>query len=187
MVLSCSVAFDCSHYNLGGVIRWIFYPLSDKPTPLARSVARVFEKNTELIGSATHPQQRSDEVLRKVAADLKAIGFQVEHGKKGAERIRVPVLFGETGKAAKSFDADALHQEEGFVVEVEAGRGVTNHQFLKDIFEASMMHGIQYLAIAVRNDYRGGNDYEKVIRFVDTLYASSRMKLPLRGLLIIGY
>jgi hypothetical protein len=169
------------------MIRWIYYPLSDGPTPLAKAIADVFQKHAAAIDSSTHAKQDSDEVLGKVAASLNAIGFQVEQGKKRADRIRVPVLFGEMGRAQKSFDADAIHAGEGFVVEVEAGRGVTNHQFLKDIFEASMMHGVQYLAIAVRNDYRGGNDYDKVVRFVDTLYASSRMRLPLKGLLIIGY
>lgn len=43
------------------------------------------------------------------------------------------------GKLDKSFEADALHKELGFVLEVEAGRGVTNNQFLKDLFQACMM------------------------------------------------
>ncbi len=50
-----------------------------------------------------------------------------------------------------------------------------------------MMHEVNYLAIAVRNIYRGSNDFEKVRTFFDTLYASNRLKLPLDGVLIIGY
>ena len=49
-----------------------------------------------------------------------------------------------------------------------------------------MMHDV-YLAIAVRNSYGGGNDFEKVVRFFDTLYASNRLQLPLKGILVIGY
>ena len=55
------------------------------------------------------------------------------------------------------------------------------------MFEASMMHGVNHLAIALRNDYRGNDDYEKTVKFIDTLYASSRLKLPLMSLTIIGY
>jgi hypothetical protein len=73
------------------------------------------------------------------------------------------------------------------VIEVEAGRGVTNHQFLKDLFQACVMQEVDYLVIAVRNDYRGSDDYSKVITFLETLFASQRLILPLTGVLIIGY
>jgi hypothetical protein len=49
------------------------------------------------------------------------------------------------------------------------------------------MQDVDYLAIAVRQDYRGGDDYGKVIAFIETLYASTRLQLPLLGILIIGY
>ena len=42
-------------------------------------------------------------------------------------------LFGKNGKLEKSFEADALNTSRKTVLEVEAGRGVTNHQFLKDL------------------------------------------------------
>lgn len=50
-----------------------------------------------------------------------------------------------------------------------------------------MMHEVSYLAIAVRNKYRNNRDYEKVQTFFETLYASQRFALPLRGILVIGY
>lgn len=169
------------------MINWIYYPLSDKPTNLAKQVVTVFEKHVVEIESTTHVGLTSNDVLKKVAKSLAKIGFSVETGKKVSEKIRVPVLFGEKGKPKKSFEADGYNSGEGFIVEIEAGRGFTNYHFLKDIFEACMMHDVNYLAIAIRNDYRGNNDYDKVVRFIDTLYASSRIKLPLRGLLVIGY
>lgn len=83
--------------------------------------------------------------------------------------------------------ADAIHFNERIVVEVEAGRAVVNNQFLKDIFQASMMVDIEYLVLAVRNTYRGSDDFQKVYNFLDTLYTSQRIKLPLKGILVIGY
>ena len=96
-------------------------------------------------------------------------------------------MFGRNGRLDKSFDADAYHRDLRFVLEVEAGRGVLNNQFLKDLFQACMMHDADYLGIAVRNIYGQSADFEKVIRFFDTMYASNRLKLPLKGILVIGY
>lgn len=66
-----------------------------------------------------------------------------------------------------------------------------NNQFLKDLFQACMMDDVDYLAIAVRNVYEaaGANnrDFERVVNFFETMYASNRMKLPLKGILVIGY
>jgi hypothetical protein len=64
---------------------------------------------------------------------------------------------------------------------------VVNNQFLKDIFQASMMVNIDYLVLAVRNTYRQSDDFQKVYQFLDTLYTSQRIILPLKGILVIGY
>ena len=108
-------------------------------------------------------------------------------GKKTDDKIPIPVLFGMGGKVEKSFDADAYHAGERFVLEVEAGRAVANNQFLKDLFQACMMHDVDYLAVAVRNTYRERKDFERVMKFFDTLYACNRLSLPLKGILILGY
>ena len=99
----------------------------------------------------------------------------------------VPVLFGRKGKILKCFNADAHAVSEGWVLEVEAGRAVANTQFLKDIFQACMMHNVLQLAIAVRNTYRNSDDFAKVENFLETLYVSGRLQLPLKGILLIGY
>jgi hypothetical protein len=49
------------------------------------------------------------------------------------------------------------------------------------------MQDVDYAVIAIRNDYRGSDDFSKVKTFLETLYASQRLKLPLAGVLIIGY
>ena len=167
-------------------IDWMYYPKSDRPPELAVLVVQAFQS---VVGEIASENLRlaSNQVLVAVKPGLRALGFQVEDGKKRHQRLQVPVLFGLNGKLEKSFDADAYHPTSGFVVEVEAGRGIDNNQFLKDLFQACMMHEVHYLAIAIRRVYRGGRDFEQVIRFFDTLYASNRLKLPLKGVLIIGY
>ena len=113
--------------------------------------------------------------------------FYGSRARKAKDKIRVPVLFGRNGRPEKSFEVDAYHKDTGTVLEIEAGRAVTNYQFLKDLFEACMMHNVNFLVIAVRNIYKRSADFEKVITHFHTLYASGRLKLPLRGVLIIGY
>lgn len=169
------------------MINWIYFPLSDRPPKSVVDVVKVFEAVANEIDSATHIEQESNVVLSKVRNGLVELGFLVESGKKANEKINVPVLFGQRGKMIRSFDADAYCEQENFVIEVEAGRGVTNYQFLKDLFQACMMHQVNFLAIAVRNKYRNRKDYEKVQTFFETLYASQRLVLPLKGILIIGY
>ena len=172
------------------MINWTYFPKSDKPTHLATQVVDAFESVSQQLDSEEN-KLRSNEALLVVSDKLRDIGFQVESGKKRHEIISVPVLFGLNGKVEKSFQADALHEKEGFVLEVEAGRATINHQFLKDLFQACMMHDVYYCGIAVRNIYVAAGtknkDFEKVMTFFETMYASNRMRLPLKGILVIGY
>jgi len=168
------------------MITWLYYPKSRRPPLLVRSVVEVFQQALPGIDSSIH-ELSSNEVLAAVAPGLANLGFRVETGKKFADKVPVPVLFGLNGVLEKSFDADAHHVDAGMVVEVEAGRGVVNNQFLKDLFQACMMTDVTEFAVAVRNLYRKGNDFEQVRRFFDTLYASNRLQLPLHGVLLIGY
>jgi hypothetical protein len=149
-------------------------------------IVNAFQANEELISSQDRNLQ-SDQVLARLAPLLTDEGFRVETGKKTAQKIRVPVLFGRNGRVQKFFEADAWHPDDKLVLEVEAGRGVTNNQFLKDLFQACMMHDIDYLGVAVRNDYRTNPDHQRMVEFFETLYASDRMRLPLRGVLTVGY
>jgi hypothetical protein len=129
----------------------------------------------------------SNDVLALLRPYFEEIGFDVETGKSKDEKIDVPVLFGVDNKIDKSFYADALSQDGRIVIEVEAGQATENHRFLKDIFEASMMFDVEYLVLAVRNRYRTHNDFERVFTFLETLYISNRLHLPLKGILLIGY
>jgi hypothetical protein len=87
----------------------------------------------------------------------------------------------------KFFDADAVSANGKIVLEVEAGRAYVNNQFLKDVFQACTMHGVDYLMLAVRNDYRGNDDFSKIFQFFEALYINGRLQLPLKGIVLIGY
>lgn len=129
----------------------------------------------------------SNNVLEIVRPPLEEKGYTVETGKAKQQKIHIPVLFGNNNTIDKFFNADAISSDGRIVIEVEAGRAVVNNQFLKDIFQACMMVEVEYLCIAVRNSYKGNNDFKKVFAFLETMYVSGRIKLPLRGILLIGY
>jgi hypothetical protein len=168
------------------VVGWQYFPKSDEIPPLLAQVVAAFETSHPECDSATH-QLSSNEVLAIVRPGLESLGFVIETGKTAAEKIHVPVLFGRNGRLEKYFEADGFHEDEGIVIEVEAGRGYANNQFLKDLFQACMMHDVRYLVIAVRLIYKSSQDFERVVSFIDTLYASQRLPLPLDGVLIVGY
>ena len=168
------------------VVTWQLFPRSARPCGALVATIRIFESKLDSIDSATQSLVSND-VLRIVAEDLRLAGFIVEQGKAAESKIAVPVLFGLNGTVEKSFFADAFHPEDGVVLEVEAGRAVDNNQFLKDLFQACMMQDAAHLAICVRNSYRGSNDFEKILKFLDTMYASQRLTLPLKSILLLGY
>lgn len=129
----------------------------------------------------------SNEVLNILRPYLEDVDFTVETGKTKGKKIPVPVLFGLNNNTDKSFEADGISNDRRIVLEVEAGRAVANNAFLKDIFQASMMYGVEFLVLAVKNNYRGSDDFQKVYTFLETLYISSRLILPLKGIILIGY
>ncbi|SDA31417.1 hypothetical protein SAMN02910447_03388 [Ruminococcus sp. YE71] len=168
------------------MIKWMHFPINKRPDETSKQIIRAFQVVEDEIDSTTH-KQISDEVLAKVRPELEKIHFDVEKSKKKEDLISVPVLFGINGKIEKSFEADAYYAEARYVIEVEAGRALINYQFLKDFFEACTMSDVEKLCIAVRNDYRGNDDFTKICTFFDSLYASGRLGIPLSSLLIIGY
>lgn len=168
------------------MINYQFFPRSQGVNQEIQSIIRCFENVADEINSESH-QLSSNEVLEIVRSHLESIGFIVEKGKSANQKINVPVLFGLNNNIDKFFNADALSADGKIVIEVEAGRAVDNNQFLKDIFQACMMHHVEYLVLAVRNIYRNKKDFEKIFVFLETLYISSRLQLPLKGILLIGY
>lgn len=174
------------------MINYQFFPRSHGITPEIADIIECFKKAEVKKGDK---QIQSNEMLALVKPYLEALHFSVETGKSKDKKIDVPVLFGLNDKVDKSFAADALSEDGRIVIEVEAGRALRNNQFLKDIFEACMMFQVEYLVIAVLNEYSFNNsgrrqtssDFESIKTFLETLYVSNRLQLPLKGILLIGY
>jgi hypothetical protein len=61
------------------------------------------------------------------------------------------------------------------------------NKYSKDVFQACRMPSVDYLILAVRNDYRGVEDFEKIYAFLETLYINGRLQLPLKRIVLIGY
>ena len=151
-----------------------------------KDVLTCFQENFSAIDSSKN-DFNSNKVLEIIRSDLEKIGFEVEKSKKSMDKIRVPVLFTLNNKIDKCFDADGISKDLSIVLEVEAGRAYVNNQFLKDIFQACMMPSVEYLVLAVRNIYRGQKDFKTIFTFLETLYINGRLKLPLKGIVLIGY
>lgn len=168
------------------MLNFQLFPRSFGITAEVKSVIDCFEKHYDEIKSPENTLS-SDEVLKIIKTSLEKINYKVEASKSQIDKIKVPVLFSLNNKIDKSFDADAVSSDGKIVLEVEAGRAYVNNQFLKDIFQACMMPSIEYLILAVRNDYRGNDDFSKIFTFLETLYISGRLRLPLSGIVLIGY
>ncbi|MDO4702097.1 MAG: hypothetical protein Q4A47_05740 [Erysipelotrichaceae bacterium] len=167
-------------------ILWTYFPKNREIPNNLNNMIEIFCENISRIDSNNNTLS-SDEVLGVIAGALERKGYKVEKSKKREDKIRVPALYGECGKIELAFEVDAYHQNEKIVLEVEAGRAVTNYQFLKDLFEACMMQNVEYLCIAVRIIYGRNKDYSKVCDFMNTMFLSNRFNIPLKGILIIGY
>jgi len=170
---------------------WRYYPSRDRAPDWVAGLVGSFAAVRETIDSRTHSGVSSDQVLAAVRSGIETDGYRVETGKTTTRKITRPVLFGENGKAEVAYDVDGFHPDHGVVLEVEAGRGAANNADYRDIIRASLMVDARYLALAMMLDYRGGNQklrsYEQTRARVDAIYASDRLRLPLDGLLLIGY
>ncbi len=168
------------------MIRFQFFPRSQGINQAIQDVLDCFVISNGEITSSEH-ELNSNAVLAVLRPHLEKHGYNVESGKSADQKIHVPVLFGLNDQIDKSFNADAVSADGKIVIEIEAGRALANNQFLKDIFQACMMFEVEYLIIAVRNIYRGSDDFSKIYTFLETLYISNRLRLPLKGILLIGY
>jgi len=168
------------------MIKFQFFSRSQGITERIKNVILCFEKESHKIESPKN-NLSSNQVLEVIRPHLEEIGFKVEKGKSKLQKISIPVLFGLENAVDKSFNADAVSSDGKIVIEIEAGRATENNQFLKDIFQACMMFDVEYLVIVVRKEYRGHNDFEIIYTFLETLYISNRLHLPLKGILLIGY
>ena len=63
----------------------------------------------------------------------------------------------------------------------------TIQNLIYEIRGQRVMFDVEYLVLAVRNEYRTHKDFDIIYQFLETLYISNRLHLPLKGVLLIGY
>jgi len=96
----------------------------------------------------------SDKVLAHLRPGLLKLGYEVEGGKHRTEKIRRPVLFGDQGRERVAYEIDAVHDELGILVEVEAGRGARGNAVYRDLVRSSLIVDQRFLVLGVMRSYR---------------------------------
>lgn len=147
------------------------------------------------IESAANAGLTSNRVLALLRTYLLPLGFEVEAGKRKDEKIRRPVFFGERGVEGKTYEIDAFNDTYGIALEVEAGRGARGNAVYRDLIQASLLVDARYLVLAVMSVYRHQqagrgvvvHSYAESRDLLDAIYASARLRLPLEGVLLVGY
>lgn len=118
---------------------------------------------------------------------MQDIGFLVEKGKCNKDKLVRYIPCDEASIKNVKFEIDAIHEYTGTLLEVETGATAVKNALFRNLFRASLIPNINYLAVAVNSVYRNKNAFEDDCRFLDALYMSKRLQLPLKGILIIGY
>ncbi|MBX7536227.1 hypothetical protein K3175_11225 [Qipengyuania sp. GH1] len=176
-------------------IRFSTFPRTEPPPEFTSSLIEVFELHEATIATLGREKGlTSDSVLVLLRQDLEALGFDVEQGKTGADKIKRPVFFGENGVPALQYEVDAFHPIWRCGLEVEAGRAWLGNAVYRDMIQALVMVNLDHLVLAVPNGYRRkslgrtvvSKDYENACAVADALFGHSRLRMPY-GMIVIGY
>ena len=129
-----------------------------------------------------------------MTAGLVALGYRVELSKARVDKIALPVLFGDQGRPRVQYEVDAVHDDLGVVVEIEAGRGAKSNAGYRDLIRAALLADARFFVLGMPLEYRSGKARVEVTRAyadardqLDAIYASQRLALPFAGLLLFGY
>jgi hypothetical protein len=133
---------------------WIYYPPHVRPPEWVPPFLAAVAAAQSSIDSHSVESLTSDLVLAQLRPGLQALGYEVEAGKQRDQKIRRPVLFGEQGHERVAYEVDAVHDELGVVVEVEAGRGARGNAVYRDLVRTSLIVGARFLALGVISEYR---------------------------------
>jgi hypothetical protein len=174
---------------------WCYFPSSVRPPEWVADIVSLFAKHQAQIDSAKVDGLTSDRVLAVLRPGLVRLGYEVESGKRKADRIRRPVLFADRGSERVAYEVDAVNADDGVLVEIEAGRGARGNAIYRDLIRSSLIVDARFLVLGVMREYRhlsGGrpisvNSYRDAKDLLDALYASGRLALPFEGILVLGY
>jgi hypothetical protein len=169
--------------------RWKYYPSWRQPPEWVQEVLLAVRGAQSSIDSNDR-HLKSNEVLALLRPSLLDLGFEVE---QGTDRYALPVLFGEDGRVARSFNVDAFRPSDGIAVEIEAGGAIENNRVLYDLVKMVLGVVVNAGVLIVPQRYETENrrfrdQYEECRKLFDAIFANpERFKLPLEGLLMVGY
>ena len=174
---------------------WFYFPDRERPPEWVEPFLAVVSAAASSIDSGQVAGLNSDGVLAKLRPGLESLGYRVERGKTKKDRITLPVLFGDKGTERVRYDVDAVQDELGVIVEIEAGRGARGNAVYRDLIRTSLIVDARFLALGVMSQYRhksGGKDitvrsYHDAKEQLNAIYASQRLRLPFEGVLLFGY
>lgn len=174
---------------------WIYYPARSRPPKWVNDFIGIVRQSRPALDSMRSEGLTSDAALQALFPGLRSAGYAVEASKARADRLRLPVLFGENGKERVAYEIDAVNEELGVVVEIEAGRGAKSNAVYRDLIRASLIVDARFLALGVLHEYRHqsrGKDvrvqsFHEAKAILDAVYASGRLVLPFEGVLLFGY
>jgi hypothetical protein len=170
---------------------WKFYPSRSGSPKWVDGIVAAFEAAEQQIDSRSNHGVTSDVALARLRPDLVSLGFEIEASKMKADKVWRPVLFGEMGRPRVAYEVDGFHPQHGIVLEVEAGRGAAGNADYRDLIRTSLIVDAEYLVLAMMLEYKTGQttmrSYERTRDQIDAIYASDRLKLPFKGILLVGY
>ncbi len=172
--------------------RWTYFPTSAEPPAWAWDLVGAVEACRGEIESANHSGLTSDAVLLHLRPGLEKLGYTVEASKKRVDKVRRPVLFGDEGSVRVAYEVDAVHDDLGVLVEIEAGRGAMGNAVYRDLIRTSLIVGARFLALGVMQEYRYSTagftqSYRDAKDLLDAVFASGRLQFPFEGVLLFGY
>lgn len=175
--------------------QWFYYPQQTRPPDWAQHFADTVAGAQAAIDSRTVDGLGSNDVLAALRRGLEGQGYKVEGGRRREQLIHRPVLFGEGGIPRLEYQVDAVHDEHGILVEIEAGRGARGNALYRDLVRSSLVVGARFLVLGMMIEYRhrsGGKtiktrSYKEARDLLDAVYASGRLGLPFEGVLLVGY
>jgi hypothetical protein len=171
------------------------FPRTKPPLHFAPKIAELFMQHEQEIGTAILQKGlSSDAVMSVLREDLSRMGFDIEAGKKHAQKLKRPVFFGEDGRPSRQYEIDGFHPEWNCGIEIEAGRAWMGNAIYRDLIQAMVMVDLEHLILAVPLSYKyvsagrpvTSNDYANTVSVADALYSHSRVRIPY-GLTVIGY
>ena len=173
---------------------WLYYPAREPPPRWTLDFVKVVASVRDDIDTKQNRGLTSDKALLALEPGLKILGYKVEASKRPGDRIRRPVLFGENGAEILTWEVDAVHDELGIVVEVEAGRGARSNAVYRDLIRTSLIVNVKYLALGVQVAYRHDtagretvvHSFPETKSLLAAIYASGGPHFPFVGILRFG-